>query len=148
MKYYVMAIFVLLICGCTNSKIDERLIGTWSETENSAKVIFTKDTVEMDGEKTQIYTESGRIISTKSGLPIGTYRFCTPEEFQNDAESFINVSVLISAAGLTEEEAVARLETQDDTSGRAYRYFRNMAESAGKGNVIELDGSGRYLQRR
>jgi hypothetical protein len=158
MKHYVLTIIALLICGTAYGQVNERLIGIWSETENSTRVIFTKDTIEINGEKIQIYTEFGRIISKRSNQLMGIYRFCTPEEFQKSAQGFIdapvalwettNRSVAKEEIAKRKEEITKELETEDSASGRAYRYFKNMEESAGKGNVIELDGSGQYLQRR
>jgi len=90
MKRFAIVIFSLLVCCYAYGQVDNRLIGTWSETANSTRLVFTIDALDIGGEKTQIYTEFGRIISAKSNQILGTYRFCTPEEFAKSVQTFID----------------------------------------------------------
>ena len=150
--------FMMISVHIIEAQVDERLIGTWSETEDSPRLIVTRDSIEAGGEKIQVYTEAGRVISIRSNLPLMIYRFCRPEEFEESAQGFIDAPLgMFRTTRLTateeeiadrREEIIRGLEKDDDDFSRAYRYFRDLQKAARNGNLIELDGTGRYLHRR
>jgi hypothetical protein len=161
---FCVILFFIVFSNCSQKdqrKIDEKLIGTWSVSEISEPIIITKDTFELEGKRISAFTELGRIISKETNLPITAYRFTSPEKFKESADTFIDSFIALERSiralnnPMTEEEINAMkkerakiLENDDSASGKSYRYFRNLEETARNGNILELEGLDMYFIRR